>query len=330
VKARRLCWVFKIVGGTDASALMQEAKSSSAPADIVPLNPVKPISTQQSSKRIMASPLAKRLAAQKNISLENIQGTGPHGRIIRADIDHYVGTPNAQASVAPELIPHNFMRKTIAKRLVEAKATIPHFYLNIDCDITDLIQLRAQYNTLKEGALKEGQKISLNDFLIKASALALQKVPEVNASWSEEGIIRYGQSDVSVAVSVPNGLITPIVFGAESRNVSDISTQMKDYVARAKLSKLKPEEYQGGGFSLSNLGMFGIKDFAAIINPPQSAILAVGAGIETPVVRNGAIVIRSMMGCTLSVDHRVVDGAMGAQFLAAFKYLVENPLSLVI
>ncbi|MDP1723464.1 MAG: pyruvate dehydrogenase complex dihydrolipoamide acetyltransferase [Alphaproteobacteria bacterium] len=295
-------------------------------ADIVVLNQV---STQKTSvintqeNRIFASPLAKRIASQKNIALDAIQGSGPHGRIIRQDVENYKPlqkTTNASA----ELIPHTLMRKTIAKRLVEAKSTIPHFYLTLDCDITDLVALRAQFN-----ALKEDQKISINDFLIRASALALQKVPEVNASWSDEGIIRHPTSDVSVAVSVPNGLITPIIFNAHDRNVSDISVQMKDYVVRAKLSKLKPEEYQGGTFSLSNLGMFGIKDFAAIINPPQSAILAVGAGIEMPVAKNGAIVIRSMMSCTLSVDHRVIDGSMGAQFLATFKNLVENPLSLL-
>jgi pyruvate dehydrogenase E2 component (dihydrolipoamide acetyltransferase) len=310
----------------DFEATQKPQPKSANTADIVVLNQA---STQKTSvintqeNRIFASPLAKRIASQKNIALDTIQGSGPHGRIIRQDVENYQPVQKAVGAIA-ELIPHTLMRKTIAKRLVEAKLTIPHFYLTLDCDITDLVALRAQFN-----ALKEDQKISINDFLIRASALALQKVPEVNASWSEEGIIRHPTSDVSVAVSVPNGLITPIIFNAHDRNVSDISVQMKDYVARAKLSKLKPEEYQGGTFSLSNLGMFGIKDFAAIINPPQSAILAVGAGIEMPVVKNGAIVIRSMMSCTLSVDHRVIDGSMGAQFLSVFKNLVENPLSLL-
>ncbi|MDP3533172.1 MAG: pyruvate dehydrogenase complex dihydrolipoamide acetyltransferase [Alphaproteobacteria bacterium] len=308
--------------------VVQKPQSKSAnTADIVVLNQLtaQKVESLSSGKenRIFASPLAKRIASQKNIALDTIQGSGPHGRIIRQDVENYQPVQKAVGAIA-EIIPHTLMRKTIAKRLVEAKSTIPHFYLTLDCDITDLVALRAQFN-----ALKEDQKISINDFLIRASALALQKVPGVNASWSEEGIIRHPTSDVSVAVSVPNGLITPIIFNAHDRNVSDISVQMKDYVARAKLSKLKPEEYQGGTFSLSNLGMFGIKDFAAIINPPQSAILAVGAGIEMPVVKNGAIVIRSMMSCTLSVDHRVIDGSMGAQFLSVFENLVENPLSLL-
>jgi pyruvate dehydrogenase E2 component (dihydrolipoamide acetyltransferase) len=311
----------------DDFKVAQEVKPKATnTADIVVLNQVatqKTSVTNTQENRIFASPLAKRIASQKNIALDIIQGSGPHGRIIRQDVENYKPLQQITSSAA-EIIPHTLMRKTIAKRLVEAKSTIPHFYLTLDCDITDLVALRAQFN-----ALKEDQKISINDFLIRASALALQKVPEVNASWSEEGIIRHPTSDVSVAVSVPNGLITPIIFNAHDRNVSDISVQMKDYVARAKLSKLKPEEYQGGTFSLSNLGMFGIKDFAAIINPPQSAILAVGAGIEMPIVKNGAIVIRSMMSCTLSVDHRVIDGSMGAQFLATFKNLVENPLSLL-
>lgn len=310
----------------DFKVVQEATPKASNTADIVVLNQVstqKALLTNTQENRIFASPLAKRIASQKNIPLDTIQGSGPHGRIIRQDVENYQPVQKA-TNASVELIPHTLMRKTIAKRLVEAKSTIPHFYLTLDCDITDLIALRAQFN-----ALKEDQKISINDFLIRASALALQKVPEVNASWSDEGIVRHPTSDVSVAVSVPNGLITPIVFNAHDRNVSDISVQMKDYVARAKLSKLKPEEYQGGTFSLSNLGMFGIKDFAAIINPPQSAILAVGAGIEMPVVKNGAIVIRSMMSCTLSVDHRVIDGSMGAQFLSVFKNLVENPLSLL-
>ncbi|MDP1974926.1 MAG: pyruvate dehydrogenase complex dihydrolipoamide acetyltransferase [Alphaproteobacteria bacterium] len=310
----------------DFKVAHEDTPKAANTADIVVLNQA---STQKKSvintqeNRIFASPLAKRIASQKNIALDTIQGSGPHGRIIRQDVENYQPVQKTVGAIA-ELIPHTLMRKTIAKRLVEAKSTIPHFYLTLDCDITDLVALRAQFN-----ALKEDQKISINDFLIRASALALQKVPEINASWSDEGIMRHPTSDVSVAVSVPNGLITPIIFNAHNRNVSDISVQMKDYVARAKLSKLKPEEYQGGTFSLSNLGMFGIKDFAAIINPPQSAILAVGAGIEMPVVKNGTIVIRSMMSCTLSVDHRVIDGSMGAQFLSVFKNLVENPLSLL-
>lgn len=320
-------------GESKEALLGFKAKAASAvetpkEAEIVPLNTSKRADKPKESEigRIFASPLAKRLAEQSNIDLRQIKGSGPHGRIVKADIETFGSTKKkADSNLKPELVPHSLMRKTIAKRLVEAKSTIPHFYLTMDCDITDLVQMRANYN-----ALKAEHKVSINDFLIRASALAMKKMPGINASWTEEGILHHQSSDVSVAVSVPSGLITPIIFGAEGKGVTEISIQMKDYVARAKLNKLKPEEYQGGGFTLSNLGMYGIKAFSAIINPPQSCILAIGAGIETPVIRNGNIVIRNIMSCTLSADHRVVDGAMGAEFLAVFKQLVENPLSLVI
>ena len=216
-------------------------------------------------------------------------------------------------------------RKVIARRLVESKREAPHFYLTLDCNIDRLLQLRQEIN-----AKREKDKISVNDFVIKASALALKQVPAANASWTETAVRLYQVADVSVAVATPNGLITPIIRGADSKSLSAISTEMKDLAARAREGKLKPEVYQGGTFSVSNLGMFGIREFAAVINPPQGAILAVGAGEQRPIVKDNALAIATMMSCTLSVDHRVVDGAIGAEFLAAFKKLVEDPLSMLI
>jgi len=222
------------------------------------------------------------------------------------------------------------MRKTIARRLQESKQFVPHFYLTVDCDIDRLLKMREEINA---GAPKEGKgayKLSVNDFIIKACAIALRQVPAANASWSDEGVKMYKSSDISVAVAIPNGLITPIIRRAEDKRLSDISNEMKGLAARAKDGKLKPEDYTGGGFSLSNLGMFGIKDFAAIINPPQGCILAVGAGEQRAVVKNGQLVVATVMSCTLSVDHRVVDGAIGAEFLSAYKKLIENPLAMLV
>jgi pyruvate dehydrogenase E2 component (dihydrolipoamide acetyltransferase) len=222
------------------------------------------------------------------------------------------------------------MRKTIARRLQESKQFVPHFYLTIDCEIDRLLKLREEVNA---GAPKEGKgafKLSVNDFIIKACAIALKQVPAANASWSDEGVKYYKTADISVAVAIPNGLITPIIRHAEDKRLSDISAEMTGLAGRAKDGKLKPEEYTGGSFSLSNLGMFGIKDFAAIVNPPQGCILAVGAGEQRPVVKNGALAVATVMSCTLSVDHRVVDGAIGAEYLAAFKKLIENPLAMLV
>jgi len=217
------------------------------------------------------------------------------------------------------------MRKVIARRLVESKRDAPHFYLTIDCNIDALLKLRQDIN-----AKREKDKISVNDFVIKACGLALKQVPAANASWTENAVRLYQASDVSVAVATPGGLITPIIRSAETKSLSTISAEMKDLASRARDGKLKPEEYQGGTFSVSNLGMFGIREFAAVINPPQGAILAVGAGEQRPIVKDNALAIATMMSCTLSVDHRVVDGAIGAEFLAAFKKLIEDPLSMLI
>ncbi len=297
--------------------------------------------------RVFASPLAKRLAAEAGLDLKAVSGTGPHGRIVKADVEKAVqgggakaaapaaSAPVAKAAPAPavaspfepafEEIPNTSMRKVIAKRLTEAKSTIPHFYLTIDCQVDALLKVRADLNSRSDA-----YKLSVNDFVIRAVALALKKVPAANASWGEEAIKRYTDVDISVAVATPTGLITPIVHHADHKGLAAISNEMKELAVKARDGKLKPEEFQGGGFTISNLGMFGVRDFAAIINPPQGCILAVGAGEQRPVVKDGALAIATVMTCTLSVDHRVVDGAVGAEFLAAFKKLIEDPLSMLL
>jgi pyruvate dehydrogenase E2 component (dihydrolipoamide acetyltransferase) len=310
--------------------------------------PAAPAPAAASGARVFASPLAKRLAQQHGLDLSRIVGSGPHGRVVKSDIDKAAATGTAKAAPAGakappsvpgfqafgepefELHPHSMMRKTIARRLQESKQFVPHFYLTVDCEIDRLLKVREEVNA---GASKEGKgafKLSVNDFVIKACAVALKQVPAANASWSDEGVKLYKSADISVAVAIPNGLITPIIRHAEDKRLSDISAEMKGLAGRAKDGKLKPEEYTGGSFSLSNLGMFGIKDFAAIINPPQGCILAVGAGEQRAVVKNGALAVATVMSCTLSVDHRVVDGAIGAEYLAAFRKLIENPLAMLV
>jgi pyruvate dehydrogenase E2 component (dihydrolipoamide acetyltransferase) len=295
---------------------------------------------------VFASPLARRMATQAGLDLSRLTGSGPHGRVVKADIDAALARgvpgapapapapaqPGAPAPAAPVVglpafteQPHSMMRKTIARRLVESKRDAPHFYLTIDCNIDALLKLRQDIN-----AKREKDKISVNDFVIKAAALGLKAVPTANASWTENAVRLYQAADISVAVATPGGLITPIVRSADTKSIGTISAEMKDLAARAREAKLKPEEYQGGTFSVSNLGMYGIREFAAVINPPQGAILAVGAGEQRPIVKDGALAIATMMSCTLSVDHRVVDGVIGAEFLAAFKKLVEDPLNLLI
>ena len=226
--------------------------------------------------------------------------------------------------MAHRLEPHSAMRKVIARRLSESKQTVPHFYLTVDCVIDRLLEARKRLNT------EHDVKISVNDFVIRAAALALTKVPAANASWDEEGVLLYEHADISVAVATPGGLITPIVKAAEGKGLAEISAEMKDLAGRAREGKLAPEEYQGGTFSVSNLGMYGIREFSAIINPPQGCILAVGAGEQRPVVKDGALAVATVMSCTLSVDHRVVDGAVGAEFTAAFKRLIEDPLAMLL
>ena len=334
--------------GEDASAL--EAVAVEAPAPAAPPSaaetapvaaepapaPSVPAPAAEDGQRIKASPLARKMAAQAGIDLATLSGSGPKGRIVKADIEAAMaGAPvsavaPAQApAAAPEgtytEVPLSNMRKTIARRLTESKQTIPHYYLSVDCELDRLLGLRKELN-----ARDEGFKLSVNDFILRAMALALRKVPEANAGWSETAILQYDTVDVSVAVAIEDGLITPIVRDADRKGLATISAEVKDLAARARDRKLLPHEYQGGSFSVSNLGMFGIREFAAVINPPQSGILAVGAGEKRAVVKDDALAVATVMTCTLSADHRVIDGAIGARLLAAFKAYVEEPLTMLL
>lgn len=299
-----------------------------------------PLST---GRKHAASPLARRLAAEAGLDLQGVTGSGPRGRIVKLDVQRLLAaTPAPVAAPAPavqpqpqavppgigphEARPLSNMRRTIARRLVEAKTSIPHFYLSVDCELDALLALRAQVNEGRDKA----ERISINDFVIKAAARALRKVPAANVIWNGDEILQLSDIDISVAVATDGGLITPILRGADRMSLGTLSAEMKALAARAHQGKLRPEEYQGGGFSVSNLGMYGIQTFAAIINPPQSCILAVGASLRRPVGRGDQIVLADVMSVTLSVDHRSVDGALGAQVLAAFKNNIENPMSLLI
>ena len=308
-----------------------------------------------SGPRLFASPLARRMASQAGIDLSALKGSGPNGRIVRADIEAAAkgaaapapaaGPPPVAAAAPPvasvavpkqiiaaphRLVPHTTIRKVIARRLTEAKQTVPHFYVSMDIDIDALLRLRAELNARSAKDGPGAFKLSVNDLLIKAAALALRRIPGVNAAWTDEGVALFDDVDIAVAVSIAEGLITPILRHADRKGLAAISNEMKDLAARAKAGKLKPEEFQGGGFSISNMGMYGVSAFAAIINPPQAAILAVAAGQPRPVVKDGAVAIATIMTCTLSVDHRVVDGALGAAFLGEFRRIVEDPLGLML
>jgi pyruvate dehydrogenase E2 component (dihydrolipoamide acetyltransferase) len=356
-------------------ARSQEAAPDRAVAPKPSSDTSDPLTTNGTGGRVFASPLARRMAEQAGIDLAAVQGSGPNGRIVKADVEAARASGPAQkpaaaqptaapAAAAPVPAPlpaapapaagrapkagldakdladrlgmkyravaNTTMRKTIARRLTEAKQTIPHFYLTIDCEVDALLKIREELNgrSPKDGA--GAYRLSVNDFVIKAAAVALKRVPAANASWTDDAILLYEQADISVAVATPGGLITPIIKAAETKGLSRISAEMKDLAGRAREGKLKPEEFQGGTFSVSNLGMFGIKDFGAVINPPQACILAVGASEQRPVVRSGALAIATVMSCTLSVDHRAVDGAVGAEYLQAFKKIVEDPLSLLL
>jgi pyruvate dehydrogenase E2 component (dihydrolipoamide acetyltransferase) len=309
--------------------------------------------------RVFASPLARRIAEQKGLDLSAIKGSGPHGRIIKQDVE--AAKPGAAALAAeakpataktpagetpaaaprpvqslqqmgiPEgsydLVPLDGMRKTVARRMTDSFRDVPHFPLNIDVEIDKLLEARARINGMLE---KDGVKVSVNDLVIKASAIALTRVPEANASYSPQGIALHHDADIAMAVAIEGGLITPIIRKAQTKGLAQIATEAKDLAERARGRKLKPEEFQGGTFSISNLGMFGIKSFASIINEPQGAILSVGAGEKRPVVKNGALAIATMMSVTLTCDHRVVDGATGARWLAAFKALIEDPITMIL
>jgi pyruvate dehydrogenase E2 component (dihydrolipoamide acetyltransferase) len=307
--------------------------------------------------RVFSSPLARRLAKEAGIDIARIDGSGPHGRIVARDVEGAksgkglkapAATPGATPAIAPamsdkqilslfeegsyEIVPHDGMRRTIAQRLTAATQSVPTFYLTIDCDIGRLLDAREQINAAapKDKEKKPLYKLSVNDFVIKALAVALQQVPDCNVSWTEAGMVKHKHSDIGVAVAMPGGLITPIIRNAESKSLSTISNEMKDLAARARTRKLKPQEYQGGTSSVSNLGMFGISHFTAVINPPQSTILAVGASEERAVVRNGKIEAAHIMSATLSCDHRAIDGALGAELIGAFRRLVENPVMMMV
>ena len=345
--------------GEDAAAVAAPAAPALPPAPVVAAStaaapasapPVPPPATANGVGRVFASPLARRMAEQAGLDLKAVAGSGPHGRIVKADIEKALAGAAARpataspapapataplaaaAVVAPppgvayDELPLTQMRKIIARRLAESKQTVPHFYLSVDVELDALLALRAQLNAHP----KIDTKLSVNDFIIKAVALAMRAVPGTNASFAGDRLLQYRDVDVAVAVAIPGGLITPIVRKADEKGLATISKEMKDLAARAKDGKLKPEEYQGGGFSISNLGMFGIREFAAVINPPQACILAVGAGEKRPVVKNDQLAIATVMTCTISVDHRVVDGALGAEFLQVFKALIEDPLGMLV
>jgi pyruvate dehydrogenase E2 component (dihydrolipoamide acetyltransferase) len=337
-----------------AAPVAPEAKAA-APATAV---------AEKDTDRVFASPLARRIAKDAGLDLSGVSGSGPQGRVVKADVEAAIAGGGAKAAAAPataapaaaapaakpmsddavlklfeegsyELIPHDNMRKTIARRLVEAKSTVPHFYLTVDCELDALLGLRKQLNDVApvrktEKGEEPAYKLSVNDLIIKALALALKEVPDANVSWTEGAMVKHRHADVGVAVSIPGGLITPIVRRAEEKSLSSISNEMKDLAARARTRKLKPEEYQGGTTAVSNLGMFGIRDFAAVINPPHATILAIGAGEQRAVVKDGEVKVATVMSVTLSTDHRAVDGALGAELIGAFKRLVENPMGLVV
>ena len=324
----------------------------SAPSPLMP--------AAASGNRIFSSPLARRLAKEAGIDLTRVSGSGPHGRVIARDVDAAKSGKGLRASgatpagattgaaIAPsmsdaqiralyedgsyELVPHDGMRRTIAQRLTASVQTIPHFYVTMDCNIEKLMAAREEINSSapKDKDGKPAYKLSVNDFVIKTLALALQRVPDANVSWTEAGMLKHKHSDIGVAVALPGGLITPIVRAAETKSLSTISNEMRDLAARARARKLKPPEYLGGTSSVSNLGMYGIKDFTAVINPPQSTILAVGVGEKRAVVVNGKLEAATIMSVTLSCDHRSVDGALGAELISAFKKLIENPVMMIV
>ena len=307
-----------------------------------------------SGERVFVSPLARRMAQQAGIDLSGLHGSGPNGRIVRADIEAAqrggapvvvataVAAPSVAAPVAKgpapvitaphKLVPHSSMRKVIARRLTEARSTIPQFYVSMDIEIDAMIALLATLNAKSPPKDAPGSYlVTINDMVIKAAAATLRKVPAINASWTGDAMVLYDDIDISVAVSIPDGLITPIIRHADHKGLSTISREMKDLAGRARAGKLKPEEFQGGGFSISNMGMFGVSAFTAIVNPPQAAILAVAAGTKRPIVnKDGELAVATVMTCTLSVDHRVADGAMGANWMRTFKQVVEDPLSLLL
>jgi pyruvate dehydrogenase E2 component (dihydrolipoamide acetyltransferase) len=333
----------------DVAPVPESETAEEAPSNEAPKAETKPAPAQSDDGRIKASPLARSMAKQAGLDLGAIDGSGPHGRVVKRDVEAALesdGGARASTSAAPareeaaasaapasapvgdrefEEIKVSNMRRVIAERLQEAKQTIPHFYLTVDCEIDKLLAMRKDLN-----GRSDDYKISVNDFVIRALALALRKTPDANAEWAGKAIRRYKAVDVAVAVAIEGGLITPVVRDADQKGLAAISNEMKDLAQRARDGKLAPEEYQGGTFSISNLGMYGIKQFDAVINPPQAGILAIGTGEQRPVVRDGALDIATVMSVTLSCDHRVVDGAIGANLLTAFKGFIEDPLTMLL
>ena len=344
-----------------AAAPAAEPASAASPAPAAAPAALAAAPAPSSGGRVKASPLARRIAKQNGLDIAAIAGSGPQGRVVKADVEAAIagGTAKAsdavaapQAATVPakapsgmsddavlklfqegsyELIKHDGMRKTIAARLTESKQTVPHFYVSVDCELDELLKLRSQLN--KSAPVKDEKpayKLSVNDMVIKALALALRDVPDANVSWTDDNMVKHKHADVGVAVSIPGGLITPIVRRAEEKPLSIISNEMKDLGRRARDRKLAPAEYQGGTTAVSNMGMMGVSNFSAVINPPHATILAVGAGQQRAVVKDGALAIATMMTVTLSTDHRCVDGALGAELLAAFKSYIENPMSMLV
>ena len=315
------------------TSAVEETKPQKTQAQTVPSAPA------TASSRLFASPLARRIASQNNLSLDGIVGSGPNGRIIKVDVEDALKAPTHQQSAAPaasgfspsssaeeRFVPHSAMRRTIAQRLSESKQTAPHFYLTVDCEIDQLLAARKTMNA----AAPEGVKISVNDMIVRAAAHALMKVPDVNGSYEEDGCRYYADADICIAVALDGGLVTPVIPAAQNRGLADISQISKELARQARDGSLPPEAYQGGTFTISNLGMFGIREFAAVINPPQGAILAVGAGEQRPVVKEGALAVATVMSVTLSADHRIVDGALGAKWLQTFKEIIENPVLMLV
>ena len=305
-------------------AAMSKPSQSAVPAEAV----------KSDSQRVFASPLARRIASQNNVDIQSLSGTGPHGRIIKADVEAALASPKpgftspstAIATGGSEFVPHTAMRRTIAARLQDSKQQAPHFYLTVDCELDTLLENRKALNA----QAGDDVKISVNDLIIRAAAMAQKAVPQVNGYFEEEGCRYFEEVDISMAVAIEGGLITPVVRNADKLGLAELSKTTKDLALRAREGKLAPEEYSGGGFTISNLGMFGVREFAAVINPPQSAILAVGAGEQRAVVKDGALAVATIMSVTLSADHRIVDGALGAQWLQAFKGFVENPVTMLL
>lgn len=295
-------------------------------------------SSFQDSSNIKASPLAKRIAKENNVNLASLSGTGPHGRIIKDDVLEFANSGGAKSGIVRRnsqefrAVKNGNIRKVIAKRLLESKQTVPHFYLSCEFKIDKLLEVRAAINEAADhdASGNPAYKVSVNDMIIKAVAMALHKVPEANSSWTDDAVLIYNNVDISVAVAIDGGLITPIVKNADQKTIPAISVEVKQLVKKAREGKLQPEEFQGGSFSISNLGMFGIDNFAAIVNPPQSCILAVARAVEKPIVEHGQIKVANMMNVTLSSDHRSVDGAVGAEFLKALRRYIEHPISMLV